>query len=57
MTNPLDQDRREPDEEPERGAHNRLGYYNADEERTHDESPGPQSTESADPGVDRRTSD
>ena len=49
MTNPRDKDRREPDEEPERGAHNRLGYYNADEERTHDESPGPQSTESADP--------
>jgi len=49
MANPLENDRREPDEEPERGEHNRLGYYNADEERTHDESPGPQGAESGNP--------
>ncbi|MBE2315184.1 hypothetical protein DVA67_004310 [Solirubrobacter sp. CPCC 204708] len=46
MANPLkDDDRREPDAEPERGEHNRIGYYNADEQREHDErgsqSPGP----------------
>jgi hypothetical protein len=48
MANPGEKDRREPDEEPERGEHNRLGYYNADEERTHDESPGPQGTGTGD---------
>ena len=29
--------RREPEDEPERGEHNRIGYYNADEDAQHDE--------------------
>jgi hypothetical protein len=29
--------RREPEREPERGEHNRIGFYNVDEEAQHDE--------------------
>jgi hypothetical protein len=32
-------------EESERGEHNRIGYYNADEEKTHDEQGGTQGPE------------
>jgi hypothetical protein len=42
MANPFQDEHREPVEETERGEHNRIGYYNADEEREHDESPGTQ---------------
>ena len=48
MTDP----RKEPDvehEDDERGAHNRLGYYNADEEREHDESAGAQGPQPGEP--------
>jgi hypothetical protein len=32
-----DKERREPEAEPERGEHNRIGFYNSDEEAQHDE--------------------
>jgi hypothetical protein len=36
-------------EHGERGAHNRLGFYDDDEEAPKDESPGPQETPDRDP--------
>jgi hypothetical protein len=49
MANPLKEPDHREDEEPERGEHNRIGYYNADEERPHDESPGTQGPGSGEP--------